>query len=78
MNMVKKTFVMVLIVAFVSLGLTSCGDKSEHPASKDPSKKASSSEHPAKEASSNERPAKKASSSEAPSEKAPSGEHPAK
>ena len=59
MNKVKKIFVLMLIVTFVSLGLTSCKDNSEHPSQKSVSKEHPTSEHPAKEAPSEKRPAKK-------------------
>ena len=51
MNKVKKIFVLVLIVAVVSLGLTGCKDKSEHPSGEH-----STSEHPSKETPSEEHP----------------------
>ena len=61
MNKLKKVFVLVLIVAVVSLGLTGCKKKSEHPSVDHPS-----SEHPSKEAPTEEHP----------SSEHPSGEHP--
>ena len=61
MNKVKKVFVLVLITAVVSLGLTGCKKKSEHPSGDHPS-----SEHPSKEAPTEEHP----------SSEHPSGEHP--
>ena len=59
MKKVKKIFILVLIIAFVSLGLTSCNDNGEHPSQKSVSKEHPTSEHPAKEAPSEKRPAKK-------------------
>jgi len=61
MNKVKKIFVLVLIVAVVSLGLTGCKDKSEHPSGEHPT-----SEHPSKETKSEEHP----------TSEHPTGEHP--
>jgi hypothetical protein len=47
MNKLKKIFVLVLIIAVASLGLTGCKkDKSEHPAGEHPSKEAAPGEHP--------------------------------
>ena len=61
MNKVKKIFILVLIVAVVSLGLTGCKDKSEHPSGEHPT-----SEHPSKETKSEEHP----------TSEHPTGEHP--
>jgi len=50
MNEVKKLLVLLLTVAVVSLSLTGCKHKDEHPSEGDhPSKKAPSEEHPAGE-----------------------------
>ena len=51
MNKVKKVFVLVLIVAVVSLGMMGCKKKSEHP-----SGETTSEEHPSKETTSEEHP----------------------
>jgi len=56
MNNVKIIFVSVLIAAVVSLGLTGCKDKSEHPSEETPSKELPSSEHPSEEHPSGEHP----------------------
>jgi len=61
MNKVKKVFVLVLIAAVVSLGLTGCKKHSEHP----------SGDHP-----SSEHPSKKAPTEEHPTSEHPTGEHP--
>ena len=61
MNKVKKVFVLVLIAAVVSLGLTGCKKDSEHPSGDHPS-----SEHPSKEAPTEEHP----------TSEHPTGEHP--
>ncbi|MHC4708088.1 MAG: hypothetical protein ACYS8I_13500 [Planctomycetota bacterium] len=66
MNTVKKIFMLVLIVAVVSLGLIGCKKKSEHPTGDHPS-----SDHPSKEDATKEHP-----SSEHPSSEHPGGEHP--
>ena len=66
MNRVKELFVLVLIVAVVSLGLTGCKGKSEPPAGEHPT-----SEHPAKEAPTEEHPTE-----ETPPSEHPTGEHP--
>jgi hypothetical protein len=86
MNKAKKAFVLVLVVAIVSLGLTSCKQKSEpagsdlpagevvseeHPTSEHPTKEAASEEHPA-----GEHPTKEAASEEHPTSEHPAGEHP--
>ncbi len=61
MNKVKKVFVLVLIAAVVSFGLTGCKQKSESPSGEHPS-----SEHPTKETPAEETPAGEH----------PAGEHP--
>ena len=66
MNKIMKMFVLMLIVAFVSLGLTSCNNNGEHPSSEHPSKKVTSKEHP-----SGEHPAKETSD-----KKRTTGDHP--
>ncbi len=70
MNKMKKMFVLVLIVAVISLGLTGCKDKdkSEHPTSEHPSKEITSEEHPTSEHPSEDK--------ETISEEHPTGEHP--
>jgi hypothetical protein len=66
MNKVKKVFVLVLIAAVVSLGLTGCKKKSEHPSGDHPS-----SEHPTKET-----PSEETQTEEHPTSEHPTGEHP--
>lgn len=71
-----KKILLVLIVVFVSLGLTSCEEKIENQSKKTPSK-----EHPSKKTPSKEHPSKKTPSKEHPTKKTPSketpkGEHP--
>ncbi len=61
MNTLKKIFLVLLIAAVVSLGLTGCKQKSEHP----------SGDHP-----SGEHPAEETPAEEHPSGEHPSGEHP--
>lgn len=61
MNTLKKIFLVLLIAAVVSLGLTGCKQKSEHP----------SGDHP-----SGEHPAEETPAEETPAEEHPSGEHP--
>ena len=56
MNKVKKIFVSVLIVAIVSLGLTGCKKKSEHPAGEHPSSEHPTEEHPTEEHPTGEHP----------------------
>ncbi len=56
MNKIKKVFVLVMIVAVVSLGLVGCKDNSEHPAGEHPTKEAQSEEHPNNEHPNNEHP----------------------
>lgn len=46
MNRVKKLFVLVLIVAVVSLGLTGCKKKSKPPAGEHPTEEHPTEEHP--------------------------------
>jgi len=62
----KKILVLLLVTAVVSLGLTACKEKSEHPTGEHPNKETAAEEHPA-----GEHPAK-----EAASEEHPAGEHP--
>lgn len=65
MNNVKKVFVLMLIVAVVSLGLTGCkqksehpsGDQSEHPTEGTPAEETPDGEHPAGEHPTEETPA---------------------
>ena len=66
MNKVKKLFVLVLIVAVVSLGLIGCEDKSEPPAG----------DQSTKETSTKEAPAEKETAGEHPNGEQPNGEHP--
>ena len=66
MSKFKKVFVLLLIVAVVSLSLTGCKDKS-----KQPSGDQSNGEHP-----SSEHPAGEAASEEHPTSEHPAGEHP--
>ena len=61
MNKVKKLFVLVLIVAVISLGFTGCKQESDHPS---------------KGADSNEAPAKKAPAGDHPAGDHPTGENP--
>jgi hypothetical protein len=59
MNKAKMVFVLVLIAAVVSLGLTGCKNEhpsGEHPSSEHPSKKTPSEEHPSEEHPSGEHP----------------------
>ena len=46
MNKMKKVFVLLLIVAVVSLGLTGCKGKSEPPPEETPSQEHPTEEHP--------------------------------
>ena len=71
MNKVKKVFVLVLIAAVVSLGLTGCKKKSEHPTKKTVSEEHQTSENLTKETPSEETPTK-----EHPTSEHPTGEHP--
>ena len=52
MNKLKKIFVMVMIAAIVSLGVTGCKKKTEHPGGEHPSKQA-----PPEESTPNQPPA---------------------
>ncbi len=52
----KKLFVLLLIAAVVSLGLTGCKDKSETPPGETPSKETPSKETPSKETPPSEHP----------------------
>jgi len=56
MNKVKKVFVLVLVAAVVSLGLTGCKQKSEPPASEQPVSEQAASETPAEETPAGEHP----------------------
>jgi len=67
MNKVKKVFVLVLVAAVVSLGLTGCKQKSEPPAEGTPS-----GEHPA----ASEHPTEETPAEETPAGEHPTGEHP--
>ena len=46
MNKLKKIFVLVLIVAFVSLGVTACKQKDDQPSGDQSTKEAAADEHP--------------------------------
>ncbi len=46
MNKVKKIFVLVLIVAFVSLGVTACKQKPDQPSGDQSTQEAAADEHP--------------------------------
>ena len=75
-NTVKKTFVLVLIIAVVSFGLVGCKNDNEHPSgdhptSEQPAEKTASDEHP-----SNEHPAGETATDEQPTNEHPAGEHP--
>ena len=61
MKKLKKIFVLMLIAAFVSFGLTGCNNKSKPPSETPPT-----SEHPSKEAPSEDQP----------TSEHPAGEHP--
>ena len=65
MNKIKKILVLVLVAAIVSLGLTACKEKSEHPTADQPS-----GDQPTKETVPEEHPA------EHPAGEHPTGEHP--
>ncbi len=73
MNKMNKIFALVLIVALVSLGLTGCKDKSEHPTGDHPttSEETTTNEHPttSEETTTNEHPTT--------SEETTTNEHPA-
>jgi len=56
MNKVKKVFVLVLVAAVVSFGLTGCKQKSEPPAEGTPSGETPSEETPAEETPAGEHP----------------------
>ncbi|MHC4737643.1 MAG: hypothetical protein ACYS9Y_01935 [Planctomycetota bacterium] len=56
MNTLKKIFVLVLIVAVVSLSLTGCKDKSEPSSVEQPSEETISEEHPTSEHPTSEHP----------------------
>ena len=56
MNKVKKLFVLVLVVAIVSLNLTGCKKKSEHPSKETTSEEHPTSEHPSEEHPTSEHP----------------------
>ena len=56
MNKMKKVFVLLLIVAVVSLGLTGCKGKSEPPPEETPSQEHPTEEHPSQEHPSGEHP----------------------
>jgi len=45
-NKMKKLFILVLVAAVVSLGLTGCKQKSEQPTEEHPTSEHPSSEHP--------------------------------
>ena len=49
MDKLKKLFVLVLIVGVLSLSLTGCKDKSEHPTGEHPASEHPSGEHPSAE-----------------------------
>jgi hypothetical protein len=55
-NKFKMTFVSVLLIAIVSLGLTGCKDDPEHPTSEHPAKESIAEEHPASEHPAGEHP----------------------
>ena len=86
MKKVKKLFVLVLIAGVLSLGLTGCKDKSEHPTGDHPSSEQStekaatqehpSGEHPTEEAAPQEHPAGEHPTGEKSAEEHPAGEHP--
>ena len=61
MNKVKKVFVLVLVAAVVSFGLTGCKQKDEPPAEETPS---------------SEQPTEETPAEETPAEEHPAGEHP--
>ncbi len=72
MDKLKKVFVLVLVSAIVSLGLTGCEQKDEQPA-----EGTASSEHPAgSEHPTEEAPAEEKEAEEHPAGEHPSGEHP--
>ncbi len=71
MNKVKKLFVLVLIAGIVSLGLTGCKDKSEHPTGDHPS-----SEQSTEKAATQEHPSGEHPTEEAAPQEHPTGEHP--
>ena len=67
MNKVKKVFVLVLVAAVVSFGLTGCKQKDEQPVEGTPS-----GEHPA----ASEHPTEETPAEETPAGEHPTGEHP--
>jgi len=71
MNKLKHLFVLVLIVAVISLGFTGCKDDADHPSGDHPSGDQSVGEHPSKGAESNETP-----DGDHPAGDHPAGEHP--
>jgi hypothetical protein len=77
MNKVKKVFVLVLVAAVVSFGLTGCKQKSEPPAEGTPSgEHPAASEHPTEGTPTEEAPAEEKESEEHPAVEHPTGEHP--
>ena len=72
MKNVKKLLVLVLIAAVLSLGLTGCKDKSEHPTGEHPS--AEGVKEAAEDAA--EKAADEHPTGEHPAGKHPTGEHP--
>jgi hypothetical protein len=77
MNKLKKVFVLVLVAAVVSLGLTGCKQKNEQPAEGTPSSEhPAASEHPSSEHPTEETPAEEKEAEETPAGEHPTGEHP--
>ncbi|MGB2863808.1 MAG: hypothetical protein WBC05_10825 [Sedimentisphaerales bacterium] len=76
-NKVKKLFVLVLVAAVVSLGLTGCKQDNEQPAEGTTSgEHPAASEHPSSEHPTEEAPAEEKESEETPAAEHPAGEHP--
>ena len=65
-NKVKKLFILLLVAAVVSFGLTGCKHDHDHPTSEHPT-----SEHPTEEKKAEEHP-----TGEHPTSEHPTGEHP--
>jgi hypothetical protein len=71
MNLLKKIFMLVMIVAVISLGFTGCKHDGDHPSGDHPAGDHPAGEHPSKEAPSEEKPA-----GDHPAGEHPAGEHP--
>ena len=77
MDKLKKLFVLVLVAAVISIGLTGCKQKGEQPAEGTASgEHPAASEHPTEEAPAEEAPAAEKEAEEHPAEEHPTEEHP--